>query len=515
MSGSLLANNTAPINITFNEIPTNILVPGTYTEVAPNYDQQGLVGYRAAALLMVPVASTGTLAANTPTQVFTPAQGSALCGPGGIGDAMIRAFMAANPWIPLYVMAPSPATGSPTAASWNIQAQISGSLSVNGTAALYINGKQYAYNVVVGVDTGNSVAAGLGALITADPTCPVTVTSTSGGYVVVTARDKGTIGNQIDVRYNLNPQDQAVPGMTFGVTPTAGTGVHQVANAFATIPTFPVTDIICPWNDSASTAALQAELDRRFGAMVELDAVGYGAFSETTLTTLLSDTTSLNSRFASYLGFQHSPTPVYLLAALYGAVGSFNLLNDPARQLRGLALPGAVAPATVDILIETERQQAIAAGLASYTVDRDGTVRIERAVTTYQYAAGNVPDSSYRDIMSAKILQRIRYDWRNYIGLVYPRAKMAADGTLAAEYDPTIVTPRRMQSSWAARCKLYEQLGWIQNSAATAAQSIFQLDVNNPNQMDARQQLLIMNNLMVLAGRIEWTQQAATVGNQG
>nr|WP_294547675.1 phage tail sheath subtilisin-like domain-containing protein [uncultured Rhodopila sp.] len=514
MSGALLAANQAPITITFNEIPFGIQVPGVYTEIAPNYDQSGLVGYQAAALLMIPVLSTGTLAPLTPTQVFTVTQGSALAGPGGIGDAMIRAFINANPFSPLFAMS-LVTPGGATAASWQVQAQYTASLSQNGYAALYVNGKSYAVACTVGVDSGNTTVTNLLNAINADPLCPVIASNATGGYVTLTARDKGTIGNQIDVRYNLNPQDSVPAGLTESVAKTAGTGVHGVAAAFAAIPTFPATDIVCPWNDSASTAALQTELDRRFGAMVEYDACGWGAFSETTFTPLLADTSGLNSRFASYLGAQNMPSPVYLLAATYGAVASYYLLQDPARQLQTLVLPGIVAPQTLDILIETERQSQLVGGQATFVVNRDGTVRIERAISTYQYSAGNVPDASYRDIMTAKILQRIRYDWRNYVRMVYPRNKMTADGSLAAEYDPNIVTPRRMASAWASRCKLYEQLGWIQNSKATAAASIFQLDVNNPNQMDARQQLQIMNNLMVLAGRIEFNVATPQVGALG
>ena len=141
---------------------------------------------------------------------------------------------------------------------------------------------------------------------------------------------------------------------------------------------------------------------------------------------------------------------------------------DPQKKIRDLLAAREPFYKQADVLINTERQALLTGGMATLTDDRDGSVRIERAVTTYQYAAGNIPDASYRDIMTAKVVQRIRYDWRNYVKLVYPRSKMAADGTLAAEYDDQIVTPRRMQSSWAARCSLYEKLGWIQNSAVTA-----------------------------------------------
>ena len=106
--------------------------------------------------------------------------------------------------------------------------------------------------------------------------------------------------------------------------------------------------------------------------------------------------------------------------------------------------------------------------------------------------------------MTPQVMSRIRYDWRNYLSLTYPSNKLADDGSVAAEYDDTVVTPARMRGSWAARCKLYERQGWIENSATTVAASVFVRDATDRNRMNARQQIRIIGNLMVLAGALEF-----------
>jgi len=512
MSGSLLASQTPPITISFNEIPYNLQVPGTFVEIAPNYDQSGLVAYPAKVCLLCPGTSAATITPLVPVQVFTPQQGALLLGAGGIGARMVAAFIRANPWTSLYVLGLPPAGGS-AAATWTVLTTIAATLTgVAGPLNLYIGGKQYSYTVTPGVDTSATIATGLAAAINSDPFCNVTASAGSVS-ITLTSRDRCALANQLDVRWNLNPGDQipggstsGTPNLTTTITNLAtGAGVPSVANAFAAIPTTWFTHFVCPFNDSTSLSACSTEMLRRFNSMSGgLDARCFSYVSLANLTLLLAVTSGMNSQFISVFGMQNEPTAPWEMAALIGGVAVFNLVNDPARQLRNLVLPGAVAPQTADILTETERQQMLTGGMATLIAGSDGSVRIERAVSTYQYAPGNIPDTSWMDIMTAETMSRIRYDWISYVGLIYPRNKMSADGTLGAEYDPAVVTPRRMSSTWGARCNLYEKLGWIQNSQASVAASVFMLDATNPNRMDARQQIQIMNNLMILAGQMQF-----------
>lgn len=171
--------------------------------------------------------------------------------------------------------------------------------------------------------------------------------------------------------------------------------------------------------------------------------------------------------------------------------------------MRGIPLVGVPAAPPNAQFDPEERGALLAGGVATTTLDSAGTLHIERMVSTYTTNAQGIPDPSWHDITQASVAIRVRYDWVNFAALQWPRNKLAPSGSLAAAYGPTVVTPRRLWSSWASRSRLYEQQGWVINSAATAAQSVFQIDPANPNRVNARQVINVIGNLMILAGQIE------------
>ena len=142
--------------------------------------------------------------------------------------------------------------------------------------------------------------------------------------------------------------------------------------------------------------------------------------------------------------------------------------------------------------------------MSTFTVAVDDTVQLERVVTENTTDANGIPSQAWHDIMVPATMSRIRYDWIGYVSLVYPRNKLAPDGSLAAEYDGTVVTPKRMRGAWAGRCRVYAENGWIVNTAATVAASTFVIDSNDPNRMNSRQQVNLIGNLMILAGDLEF-----------
>jgi phage tail sheath gpL-like len=511
MSGSLLAGAPPPQTITFAQIPAGLQVPGNYTEIAANNAAVGLLTYPARVLILAPISAAGTIIPQVPVQIFTPQQSDGLFGAGSVGAAMCRAFVAANPWTPLWAMGLPNATTT-TAATWTIPLAFAHALTGSpGTLNLYVGGVQIPVSVVPGVDTATTIASNLLAAINATANLPVTA-SLSGATITLTARDMGALGNLLPVGFAIRTGDTVPGGQTAGVnnlTATvtnnlAGTGTPVVANGFLAIAATWFTHFVIPWTDSTTATAVSAELTRRWSAMTKLDARAFSFTSQSTLTALtgVAGAAAINSQFWSIGGLQNEPTAPWVVAATYAAVAVFNLLNDPARQLKTLLLPGVVAPASPDILTEPEQQALVTNGLALFNANNDGTVSILRAASTYQQAPGGIPDTTWLDITTAETLARIRYDWNAYLGLVYPRNKLAADGTTAAEYDPAVATPRRLHTSWTARCRLYEQLGWIQKAKATAAASVFELDASNPNQMDTQLQLLLVNNLMITANQI-------------
>ena len=172
--------------------------------------------------------------------------------------------------------------------------------------------------------------------------------------------------------------------------------------------------------------------------------------------------------------------------------------------MRGLPLPGVEGPAEINRFTDTEQDLLLKGGVSTFNVLDDGTVTLDRVVTTYKTSPLGVADRAWLDIMVPKTASRIRYDWASYVALVYPRHKLADDGSPAAAERDAVVTPGRMLGSWAARCKLYERWGWIEGASETVAQSTFERDDTDRNRLNASQQIRIIGNLMVLAAALEF-----------
>lgn len=507
-----LAGTPAPVTINFVQIPSTEQVPGTYLEISADEQNVGIFQYPAKVLMLAPVLPTVAATYWEPVQVFTPQQGAALLGQNGIGAQMVAAFLAVNQTQPLWVVPVPPPTGA-TAPSWAIDTTVTTALTgAPGTLPLYIGDQQAAITVTPGVDTSGTIAANLAAAVNALNLSGVTAAVNAGTTgIVVTALDPGTLANGLPVEFCQDPGDMIPGGQTAGVnnltttiTPTAGTLTPTLSTAIANVAATWFTHWITPWVDAPNVALLEAEFTRRFGAMVALGARCFGFVSAGSLTALLAATNGDNSRFMSIGGLQNEPSAPWKVAATYGAVSVKSLVQNPALQLGTLALPGIKAPAAADVLDQQEQQTMLTADgrLATFVVGADGTVRIGRAVTTYWENEAGVPDATWMDITTAETADRIRFDWAAYRATVYPRNEMTADGTVAAEYNPNIVTPRLMSGAWAARSLVYEKAGWIQNSAATAQQAVFQLDPNNPNRMDAQMPYQQAGNLMILAGQL-------------
>ncbi len=487
--------------ISFSEIPYNIQVPGTYYEVRPNFSQAGLLSYPARALIIAQMLSTGTAAPNTPNPIFSPSQALGLFGNGSIAGQCAAAFIAANPYLPLDVIGVSDATGAVAATA---SVTIAGAATQAGTLALYFGGKRVAVPVNAG-DALATVSTNLQDTYGDLTSPPFSQASGAAGVMEYTFLNKGTLGNGYDIRLNAQPGDVTPPGLTVTITPFSGGATDPtIAAALAKISSAWYTDVFIPFNDPTNVQALESVAAQRYTALGKMDVHVYRAISGTPAT-MQTAQASYNSQFASVLGVQNPLEPTWVWGASFAGVSSYNLANDPSRQLRDLALPGVTAPASEDILTLTERNILLGAGISTFDVQSDGTVTLERVVTENLTSSEGVPDKSWHDIMVPKTMSRIRYDWVGYVSLTYPRNKLADDGTLAAEFDPTVVTPSRLQSSWAGRSRVYAELGWIEHSTALAKQAVFTRDLSDPNRVNARQQVQIIGNLMVLAGSLEFS----------
>jgi phage tail sheath gpL-like len=494
MSGSM---------ISFDEIPYDWRVPGTYLEVRPDRRRQGLVPFPQRTLLVAPKLAAGTGATLNPIRLTRADQARVAGGEGSIPAQMAKAFVANNRTNEVWLLLLDDPTGGAARATATIT--FSGTPTAAGTAVAAIGGERVAIPVNVG-DTPTALATRLVAAITANTAMPVTAAN-AAGVVTLTARHFGLVGNSLAAQicpWNTNPLPSGVAAAVTAFS--GGTGEADIAPAISAIASQWWTDLVVPTATGGWNAPLVTELDRRWNAMTRLEAHVWQALPGS-LSTLSSWGAAQNSRFMTTLGVPAgSLSPPWAWAAGMAGVGVFHLTNDPARQLRGLTLAGVEAPPPSARLIDTERDLLLRDGISTYTVTDDGAVALERVITAYQRTSLNIEDAAWLDVMTVKTMSRIRYDWASYMSQAWPRAKLADDNSTAAVFDTEVATCRRLHASWSTRLALYERQGWVNNAPRSAADSTFVRDGTDPGRVNARQYVQVLGNLMTLAGVLEFSQ---------
>ncbi len=496
MSGT----NVTP-NITFNEIPSPLYRPGSYLEVRPTFANVGILPFPARNLIIGQMLSAGSATAGVIQQdVRQPQQATALFGAGSIAEGMAIAYLNAGSTIPLDVIGISDAGGG-TKAAWTVV--FGGTWTVGGTTPLKVAGTRYAIGTLSS-DTPSTTATAWAAAVNADPQAPV-VATVATATVTLTAKNAGLVGNDISVIVSTDPGDALVKGMTCVITQTVqGASNPAIDSAITAIAGLWYTGIAIPWQDTSNLGKLTAELARRFGAMVREDSRAYlcltGTFSQQ-----LSAIATINSQFVAALPMTRPGSTPWAVAASMMAVCEASLVKDPSLQIRDVALPGIVAPQRSDLLDDNSQQMMLAGKGSTFRVLRDGTVTLQRVLTTYTNNSAGVPDSTtWFDIMETAVSSRIRWDWRQFLLLMFPTNKLAPDGSLAEQYNTNVCTPRRAKGAWASRMLTYAKQGWIENEVADTAAALFRINANDRNRLDYQVQYTRIGNLIVDAGVLEF-----------
>ena len=499
--------------ISFDEIPYDWRVPSNFLEVRPNYSKVGLLSYPARALIIVDmsnanagvVTTTGgnrSLATATPGAVYAitrDGQAAALFGSGSMAARMADGFRAANRDVPLDVMPVAPPAGA-TANSYNFT--FVGSVAVSATMPFNVAGVTVPVVLDAG-DTASDIAAACAAAINLQPNLLYWASSV-GPVLVLNCLSSTAAGGAGVCGPALLDGQTLPPGVKVaGAQPTIGAGVLPLATALGTVATTWYTAMIVPNGDPGTYAALSAEMDRRYAATGKLDCHAYMGWSSG-YGSLVGMGIGINGRHVTVFGAWNMSTPPAEMAAVGAGVCAYFLGQDPARQLRGLPLPGVTAPPRNYRWTPEEMDGLLRAGISPLDVLSDGTVVLTRVVTTYQRSPLGVLDTAWMDIMVPNAMSRIRYDWLSYLALRWPRAKLADDDSVAAEYDPTVATPKRVKGSWATRCMIYERQGWIENVDAMLADTVFVRDPDNRNRLNSRQPVTEVGNLMIFAGALEF-----------
>lgn len=485
----------------FNEIPVGWQLPGSFTEVKPIRTGAGLTAFPARGLVIGHLGFEGVATANVAYTVYNRTQGALLFGLHSTCYDAIDAWLTGAPSIPIDVIGVVDLPANGPAAQYTVT--LAGQPAAATNAVLLVNGVTYPFVV----DPATNAAAWCANLVAALAGLQADWLQSAvvNGTVVLTVFRKGADGNDFDIRPSPNATD-LVPGLQFSVAQTQVSPSNpSISAALAGVSATWYTDIVSCFSDVPNLQLLQAEGARRYAALAKLDCRIYFGFQGTYAQTLAL-AAQLNSQFMNCIAAQNPRWTPWCAAAAYGAACAYALNQDPARQCRTLVLAAlaGLAPVDADLFLDQQRNVLLGSGISTFTVEQDGTVEIERAVTTYQRSSTNVADTAWQDIMVPSVMTRIRYDWDAYMQETYPRSKLAPDGGIAAQYATDVLTPARAKASWIGRCKLYEQLGWIENSATTGPLSVFSIDASNKNRLNCALPVQIIGNAMTIASSLQF-----------
>lgn len=453
--------------IVFNSIPSNLLVPGAYTETnSGRAAANTLAAIPKVVLLMGQMLSSGVATAGVPKRMLADNDGDVQFGVGSELAEKVRVFKARNRFAEIWAMGMAD-NGSGVAATGTIV--FAGPATAAGTLNVYIapywvgstlRGK-YQIPVTSGM-TATQIGTALVAAIAADPFRQVTGVNTAGS-VATTARHAGLIGNSIIMMHSYFDQEALPAGVTCTITPMASGATNPLAStAIAGMGDRHFTHLVHPWTDATSMTSIETELNRRWGGTVQKECQAFTGMNGT-LSATVTYSTGRNSQFQCFLPVGLSPTPFWVAAAELAAIDAG--MDSLAQPLRTQQLNCLLAPVAGSEFAFDARQQLLASGCTTYTVAVDGSCQVERLVTMNQLDALGNASAIYRDRMVLGVLFGIRYDWRTYIGTKYPNFCIADDGSVYAPGVP-VITPTTIKNEFEGRARTiwqYEQ-GWIENA---------------------------------------------------
>lgn len=485
-------------NVSFNEVPDSIRVPGIYIEIDPSKANGGGAVMERRLLLVGQRLATGKVAALNTIRLGSQAgdQAADAFGQGSMLHAMAAAAREANEYVDLWAIALDDDGDGQVAAG---KVTLGGAPTASGTLCLYIGGNRVRIGVAAAEPVA-TLASRLASTINATSGLPVTAAATAG-EVTLTCRWKGETGNDLDLRLNYYDGEQTPAGLTVAITAmTGGTANPEVQPVLDAIAGKQYYSIVCPYLDGANLAALEAEMVDRFGPMDTLTGHVFNAKTgnHAQLTTWGS---GRNSPHCSTLGLHGVPTAPWVVASVWATVAEFSGANDPARPFRSLALPGVLPPAEKLRFTRSERNLLLYDGISTFTVDQGGQVLCEVIITNYQTNSFGLPDISLLRLETKWTADLIRFRFNTAVARDYPRHKLG-DRAIPGQ---AIATPNLIRATLVAEAtKLHEEDGLIEDMESFKRDLLIKRSNQNPNRVNAVMPPNLVNQFDIFAAAVQY-----------
>lgn len=482
------------MTVPFATIPQNLRTPLFFVEFDNSMANTATTTQRT--LLIGQMLDGAAGKDSVPERITSGTQAAERFGRGSMlhteADAYFRNDTAGEVWV-----LPLADTESQTAAAGKLK--ITSAANDTGVISLYIAGIRVQM-AVVATDTAEAIATGLTKVINRNTNLPVTAAA-EADTVTLTAKNKGAHGNGIDIRLNylgLTGGELTPSGFEMTITAmSGGNGAPDLLNGLANLKDRSFDFIVNPYTDTASLDVVKTFLADRWAWDKQLYGHSYGVITGT-YGQLADFGEKRNDQHASLLGVNGSPSPDYQWSAAYTGAIAQSLRNDPGRPLQTLVISGVLPPDDTKILELTERNNLLHSGISTFTVDDDGTVRVENIITTYRKNAYGDNDDSYLQVETLYLLMFVTRYLRTRVTSKFGRMKLADDGTRFAP-GSAIVTPNIIRAELIAQYGFLEFNGHVQDAKGFAAGLKVERNSQNPNRVDVLWTGTLINQLRVFA----------------
>lgn len=484
-------------------IPSNIVAPIFAFDVqsAGQFENETrvlLLGH------VVEDAAAGRLAAGSIAVCSSAFDARTLCGAGSMLESMFLKARANAPAQEIWIGA---VDDSGTAEVRTIK--VNTVPAAGGQGVVLISGEPVTIEIAAGT-TVTATAAALAAAINAyfnrftRKSLPFTATAATD-TVTLTARHKGVYASGLDIHIaDVDGGNAFETRLTFETT-TVGVGTPSIAAVLAAIGDEPFDMIGSPFNDATNVGYLKTLLSEVSGRWA-FDRQIYGhAFLPKT------DTASNLVTYGLGLDNWHLTTiprfsnggfaePDYeWVAAFVGRLSSWfggGANGDVSRNQTGLVIEGISPPRDPQYWMNdySTRDVFLKNGISTWTVSRDGSVKIDKIVTHHQTTAG-APDTTFRDIQ--RIAQMI-YALRKFrAALAYEHSNKAIAEDNPSNLD-AITTPKDIRNTL---IHTYLSMPGVLENADSAIQTMNVVrDADNPNRVNVTLPLDFVNPLDILGG---------------
>ena len=489
--------------VSFSQVPADALVPFTYVEIDPS--RAGSPGAAFRTLLIGQRLSAGTAAANTPIVIGSAVDARSKFGDGSMLAIMAAAFRRQNPTGQLWGVGLADASG---AVQGTTTITVTAAATGAGTISLYIAGRRVVVPIS-GAMTTTQVATAIDTAVKAaggGTTGVLPVSSGAAAAVVTLTNRNGGTAADVDVRHSYQQDEALPPGVALTIaTGTTGATDPDIMDALDAVDDERFNVIAHPYSAAAAMTTLEATLTSRWGPTRQLDGVAFTAFRGTAAAATTYGN-ARNSPYSSVMAISTSPTSIPEWAGAIAGQVSLSAAADPALPFQTLPLRGVLPALLAARFSHAERETLLSDGMATHTVDRTGTVSIERMVSTYQTAPGGAADTAYRDVNTAFALSWVRASLRQRMSTKYRRYKLANDGTRFAP-GQRVLTPSTARAELIGLFRQWESAGQVENADAFKDALIVERNTNDPNRLDILLPIDMVNQLRVVAARISFTLQ--------